>query len=53
MNDPVLHQVDELRLELPYEFSAAEYRQILTDFATLIAPELGWQAQRTPLTRIA
>lgn len=53
VNDPVLHQVDELRLELPYEFSAAEYRQILTDFATLIAPELGWQAQRTPLTRIA
>lgn len=42
-NDPVLQEVEELRLELPYEFTAAEYRQILTDFATHIAPELGWR----------
>jgi alkanesulfonate monooxygenase SsuD/methylene tetrahydromethanopterin reductase-like flavin-dependent oxidoreductase (luciferase family) len=32
----------ELRLELPYEFEDEEYRQILHDFSTLIAPRLGW-----------
>jgi hypothetical protein len=31
-----------LRLELPYEFEHEEYRQILHDFVTRIAPELGW-----------
>lgn len=51
--DPVLREVDELRLELPYEFSASEYRQILTDFATLIAPQLGWHAPDAPQKRIA
>ena len=51
--DPVLQQVDELRLELPYEFTAAEYRQIITDFATLIAPQLGWRAAEEPVSRIA
>ncbi len=41
-DDPVLHRVRRLRLELPYNFTLAEYRQILTDFVTLIAPRLGW-----------
>jgi alkanesulfonate monooxygenase SsuD/methylene tetrahydromethanopterin reductase-like flavin-dependent oxidoreductase (luciferase family) len=40
--DPILHQVNELRLELPYEFKEEQYRQILHDFVTKIAPALGW-----------
>lgn len=40
--DPILPHVSELRLELPYEFEDAEYRQIIHDFATLVAPRLGW-----------
>ncbi|AYM96756.1 LLM class flavin-dependent oxidoreductase [Acidovorax sp. 1608163] len=40
--DPIVPLVQELRLELPYDFSAAEYTQILRDTARLIAPELGW-----------
>jgi alkanesulfonate monooxygenase SsuD/methylene tetrahydromethanopterin reductase-like flavin-dependent oxidoreductase (luciferase family) len=40
--DPVLPQVEELRLELPYEFQPEEYEQILSDFIDRIAPELGW-----------
>lgn len=43
-NDPVLRLVNELRIELPYELHYAEYSQIISDFATLIAPELGWTA---------
>ncbi|MFT4192689.1 MAG: LLM class flavin-dependent oxidoreductase [Comamonas sp.] len=43
--DPVLREVDELRLELPYEFTAEQYAQILEDVATRIAPELGWRPQ--------
>ncbi len=41
--DPVLAGVQELRLELPYEFKTHEYEQILSDFVTRIAPELGWK----------
>jgi alkanesulfonate monooxygenase SsuD/methylene tetrahydromethanopterin reductase-like flavin-dependent oxidoreductase (luciferase family) len=41
-DDPILSLVREFRLELPYEFEEDEYRQILSDFVTLIAPELGW-----------
>lgn len=41
--DPILPQVSELRLELPYEFADADNRQILHDFITRIAPALGWQ----------
>lgn len=41
--DPVLAQVQELRLELPYEFHREEYEQILHDVRHLIAPELGWR----------
>lgn len=43
-HDPVLRLVNELRIELPYELHYAEYSQIISDFATLIAPELGWTA---------
>ncbi|MFD3838533.1 LLM class flavin-dependent oxidoreductase [Streptomyces sp. NPDC058642] len=40
--DPVLAEVSELRLELPYEFHREEYEQILHDVRHLVAPELGW-----------
>lgn len=43
--DPILPHVSELRLELPYEFEHDEYRQILHDFVTHIAPELGWNTK--------
>jgi len=43
--DPVLPLVDTLRLELPYNFSIADYRQIIGDFVTLIAPALGWRGE--------
>lgn len=45
--DPVLPFVSEFRLELPYEFHAEDYAQILTDFSALLPhagtgkPELG------------
>lgn len=41
--DPILPRVEELRLELPYDFSIEDYRQILSDTASLIAPALGWR----------
>ncbi|MEW1718215.1 LLM class flavin-dependent oxidoreductase [Streptomyces sp. NPDC093109] len=41
--DPVVAEVSELRLELPYEFRREEYEQILHDVRQLIAPELGWR----------
>ena len=47
--DPILPYVSEFRLELPYEFHDEEYRQILHDFVTIIAPGLGWKA--APLLR--
>ncbi len=37
--DPILPQVAHFRLELPYEFEAADYRQILRDFLP-VASEL-------------
>lgn len=37
--DPVLPRAGHFRLELPYEFETADYRQILRDF-TRIIPEL-------------
>jgi alkanesulfonate monooxygenase SsuD/methylene tetrahydromethanopterin reductase-like flavin-dependent oxidoreductase (luciferase family) len=42
--DPVLSEVTELQLELPYAFAPDEYEQILSDVATSIAPQLGWSA---------
>jgi alkanesulfonate monooxygenase SsuD/methylene tetrahydromethanopterin reductase-like flavin-dependent oxidoreductase (luciferase family) len=41
--DPVTASASELQINLPYEFSIDDYRQIVTDFATLVAPALGWQ----------
>lgn len=41
--DPVLREVAELRLELPYEFALDEYVQIVTDFRERIAPHIGWK----------
>lgn len=41
--DPLLHEVEELRIELPYEFTGEEYEQILTDFIERVAPEIGWK----------
>lgn len=43
--DPILPHISELRLELPYEFEDEEYRQIVHDFVTRIAPELGWSSR--------
>jgi alkanesulfonate monooxygenase SsuD/methylene tetrahydromethanopterin reductase-like flavin-dependent oxidoreductase (luciferase family) len=40
--DPILPDVTELRLELPYEFRPDDYRQILSDVVKKIAPALGW-----------
>jgi alkanesulfonate monooxygenase SsuD/methylene tetrahydromethanopterin reductase-like flavin-dependent oxidoreductase (luciferase family) len=40
--DPVLAEVSELQLELPYAFAQDQYRQILSDVVALIAPELRW-----------
>jgi alkanesulfonate monooxygenase SsuD/methylene tetrahydromethanopterin reductase-like flavin-dependent oxidoreductase (luciferase family) len=42
--DPILPQVTELRLELPYDLALGHYEQILTDFSGRIAPEIGWSA---------
>lgn len=42
--DPVLQQVQELRVELPYELPASDYRRILQIVAEQIAPALGWRA---------
>ncbi|PWJ50230.1 Flavin-dependent oxidoreductase, luciferase family (includes alkanesulfonate monooxygenase SsuD and methylene tetrahydromethanopterin reductase) [Quadrisphaera granulorum] len=47
--DPVVAQVSELRLELPYEFSAEDYAQILTDVARSVAPALGWRPAAVPV----
>ena len=47
--DPVLPQVSELRVELPYNVASEEYEQILDDLARRIAPELGWHATAEPV----
>ncbi|WP_375067173.1 LLM class flavin-dependent oxidoreductase [Stenotrophomonas lactitubi] len=43
-SDPLLQQVDELRVELPYELPEQDYRRILTTVIEDIAPALGWRA---------
>jgi alkanesulfonate monooxygenase SsuD/methylene tetrahydromethanopterin reductase-like flavin-dependent oxidoreductase (luciferase family) len=40
--DPVLAEVTELQLELPYAFAHEEYEQIVSDVVASIAPRLGW-----------
>lgn len=42
--DPLLQQVDELRVELPYELPEQDYRRILSTVIEDIAPALGWRA---------
>jgi alkanesulfonate monooxygenase SsuD/methylene tetrahydromethanopterin reductase-like flavin-dependent oxidoreductase (luciferase family) len=44
--DAAITGLTELRAELPYEFIVEDYRQILHDIATLVAPRLGWQPVR-------
>jgi alkanesulfonate monooxygenase SsuD/methylene tetrahydromethanopterin reductase-like flavin-dependent oxidoreductase (luciferase family) len=41
--DPVVGQVRELRVELPYDLPFENYLQILDDVVTRIAPALGWR----------
>ncbi|AOA59118.1 LLM class flavin-dependent oxidoreductase [Acinetobacter larvae] len=53
MQDPVLQQVQELRIELPYAFSHAQYQQILFDFSQKIAPYLGWEKCKKSATSTA
>ena len=43
-DDPVMREVGEFRLELPYGFEWHEYAQILGDFIAHVAPGLGWGA---------
>ena len=45
LDDPVVGQVRELRLELPYDLPFENYQQILEDFVARIAPELGWRSE--------
>ncbi|VWB12972.1 oxidoreductase [Burkholderia lata] len=41
--DPVVEQVRELRVELPYDLPFENYLQILDDVMTRLAPALGWR----------
>ncbi|WDS36622.1 LLM class flavin-dependent oxidoreductase [Pseudoxanthomonas sp.] len=50
--DPVLQQVNELRVELPYELPAGDYRRILQTIVERVAPALGWQAQPQSAQRL-
>ena len=43
LDDPVVAQVRELRLELPYGLPFENYQQILEDVVAHVAPELGWR----------
>ncbi|WP_080796179.1 LLM class flavin-dependent oxidoreductase [Corynebacterium pacaense] len=38
LTDPALSRASELRLELPYEFTLDEYRQVLADFVEKVVP---------------
>jgi alkanesulfonate monooxygenase SsuD/methylene tetrahydromethanopterin reductase-like flavin-dependent oxidoreductase (luciferase family) len=44
--DAAVSGLTELRAELPYEFAVEDYRQILHDIATRVAPQLGWRPVR-------
>jgi len=48
-SDPVLPFVSEFRLELPYEFQPDDYRQIVTDFASVL-PQLSGER---PVLKVA
>ncbi|PWD50926.1 LLM class flavin-dependent oxidoreductase [Serinibacter arcticus] len=45
--DGAVQDVDELRLELPYELALEDYAQVLHDVATHLAPALGWAPATT------
>ncbi|WP_029290821.1 LLM class flavin-dependent oxidoreductase [Cellulomonas sp. HZM] len=47
--DAAVGEVDELRLELPYELTRADYEQILHDTVHLVAPKLGWLGSPAPV----
>jgi alkanesulfonate monooxygenase SsuD/methylene tetrahydromethanopterin reductase-like flavin-dependent oxidoreductase (luciferase family) len=47
--DPILPELSELRLELPYDFSLEQYQQILTDFVSKVAPHVGWRPSVDPV----
>ncbi len=36
-------EIDEVAFALPFSFEHEDYVQILTDIATKLGPELGWQ----------
>jgi alkanesulfonate monooxygenase SsuD/methylene tetrahydromethanopterin reductase-like flavin-dependent oxidoreductase (luciferase family) len=43
-NDPAIQAADDLLFELPFEMELADWRQMLTQLATVIGPALGWRA---------
>ncbi|WP_269928205.1 LLM class flavin-dependent oxidoreductase [Kocuria massiliensis] len=45
VNDPSFREADEFVVELPFELEPADWRHILHQWATAIAPELGWSAR--------
>jgi hypothetical protein len=47
VRDATLAEVDEFRVELPYEFAGDEYEQIVSDVVSRVAPALGWAPART------
>lgn len=49
LSDPVLPQVQELRLELPYDLPPEACAQILHDTVRRVAPALGWQPAPTDI----
>lgn len=53
LDDPVVGRVRELRLELPYDLPFENYQQILEDFITRVAPELGWRPEAARKTAAA
>lgn len=48
-NDPAFQAADDYLFELPFEFDLDDWKQILTQLATRIGPELGWRPAPTAL----
>ncbi len=42
-NHAAFREVDEVAFALPFTFDHEDYVQILSDIATKLGPELGWQ----------
>ncbi|AIO37115.1 putative coenzyme F420-dependent N5,N10-methylene tetrahydromethanopterin reductase [Burkholderia cenocepacia] len=53
LDDSVLAQIRELRLELPYDLPFENYGQILRDFITRLVTELGWRSMAMRWTAVA